>query len=191
MKQIILASASPRRTELLKQIGLNFEVVPSNISEDIAETNAPADYAMNLSCRKAQDVAARSKNDCIIIGADTIVVSERILGKPKDEKDAFEMLKMLRGKWHSVITGLTVIDTLERKTVKCHECTNVKIKNLSDDFIWSYIRTGEPFDKAGSYGIQGIGAVMVEKIEGCYFNVVGLPLARLTSILEEFGVKVL
>lgn len=196
MKSIILASASPRRVQLLSQVGIDFTVVPSSVTENIDGALAPEELAIELSYRKASNVAEKLKgrNDCreaLVIGADTIVVKEVILGKPENEEDAFRMLGMLAGEWHEVITGLSVVAANGLKEVKGFELTRVKMRELSEEEIRSYVRTGEPLDKAGAYGIQGIGASLVERIEGCYFNVVGLPLNRLCFMLKEFGVKVL
>ncbi|MCX7922682.1 MAG: Maf family protein [Clostridia bacterium] len=191
MLGIVLASASPRRTELLKQIGIEFKIIPSNIEEDIKVNIPPEELVQKLSYEKALDVAKQLPEGSLVIGADTIVVKDGVLGKPANEEQAFEMLKSLQGRWHEVITGVTVINSYTLKSVKAYEKTRVKMRELSDSTILSYIKTREPMDKAGSYGIQGIGAVLVEKIEGCYFNVVGLPLTRLSFILEEFGVSIL
>jgi len=196
MKKIILASASPRRVELLKQIKLEFEVIPSNASERIDKKLKPEEIVQQLACKKAVDIAeklnfAQKGNNTIVIGADTIVVKDGIMGKPKNEAHAFEMLKSLQGKWHEVLTGIAVVNAQDMKCVNDYERTRVKFRNLSDDIINSYIKTGEPMDKAGAYGVQGIGAVLVERIEGCYFNVVGLPIVKLANLLEDFDVKIL
>lgn len=191
MKEIVLASASPRRLELLKQIGLTFSVFPSDIDEQIDIGSGVEEAVQNLSFRKALNVAEKLEKGPLVIGADTIVFKDCILGKPEDEDHAFRMLKTLQGGWHEVITGVTVIDSSNGNHLSGYEKTKVKMRELSDDIISSYIRTGEPLDKAGAYGIQGIGALLVEKIEGCYFNVVGLPLLKLSLMLEEFGVSIL
>ncbi|MCR4435263.1 MAG: Maf family protein [Clostridiales bacterium] len=191
MREIILASSSPRRSELLKQIGLVFKTIPSDIKEEMDTSLDVGECVANISFEKARHVAEQLARDVLVIGADTVVVKEGILGKPRDEKEAYEMLKSLEGGWHEVITGITVMEGLTLKAAKAFEKTRVKMRNLSDEIIKSYIRTGEPMDKAGAYGIQGLGAVLVERIEGCYFNVVGLPLMRLSKMLAEFGVHVL
>ncbi|HHV60582.1 MAG TPA: septum formation inhibitor Maf [Clostridiaceae bacterium] len=192
MKNIILASASPRRKELLEQIGVNFQIVSSNTDEHIEFANDPVEYACTLSGKKAMDVAKRYDSGYLVIGADTIVVLDgKILGKPEDKEDAFRMLKSLQGKWHEVITGVTVIDAGDKRAESDYEKTRVKMRSLSDDMIKAYINTGEPMDKAGSYGIQRFGALLVERIEGCYFNVVGLPLVKLSFMLEKFGYTIL
>lgn len=191
MKEIVLASASPRRFELLKQLGINFKVYPADIIENILPGLSSEELVQELSLEKAMYVARKLGNDSIVIGADTIVVKDSVLGKPENEKQAFDMLKYLQGGWHEVLTGITVVDSCSLKYVRSFEKTRVKMRKLNDSTIGSYIKTGEPMDKAGAYGIQGIGALLVERIEGCYFNVVGLPLVKLSSKLEEFGVKIL
>lgn len=197
MKRIVLASASPRRVELLKQIRLEFEVFPSSVGEQLDMKAKPEDVVQQLACKKAVDVAEKLNSvkkgkNTIVIGADTIVVKDGIImGKPKNEAHAFEMLKSLQGEWHEVLTGIAVVNAQDMKRITDYERTRVKFRNFSDDIINSYIRTGEPMDKAGAYGVQGIGAVLVERIEGCYFNVVGLPLVKLANLLGNFDVKVL
>lgn len=187
MKKIILASASPRRKQLLEQMKLKFEIIPSNIIEDYQENQEPEEVARDLAKKKAMDIARISKNS-LVIGADTVVFLNEILGKPRDEKDALEILKKLSGKTHYVITGIAVIDSSTKKLVVDHEKTAVKMKKISEREIKDYISTGEPMDKAGAYGIQGLGSVFIEEIHGCYFNVVGLPISKLYSILKGFGV---
>jgi septum formation protein len=194
---IILASASPRRAELLGKIGLAFKIVHSDVDENLNTTKSPVELAKELSCLKARDVASRYETEnpeeqsAIVIGADTIVVKDNVLGKPSGRQQAFEMLKELQGGWHMVITGITVIKTHSGESITNYEETRVKIRDLSDDMIWAYIDTGEPLDKAGSYGIQEKGSIIVERIEGCYFNVVGLPLMKLSIILNDFGIKII
>ena len=191
MKEIILASASPRRAELLKRAGFNFRVIPSQLEEDIKICRSAEELVRYLSYEKAMSVARRMEDDSLVIGADTVVIKNSIMGKPENEKHAFEMLKSLQNGWHEVITGISVVDSVSLSGEVDCEITRVKMRELSDETIWSYINTGEPMDKAGAYGIQGIGAMLIEKIEGCYFNVVGLPMARLCMMMEKFGVKVL
>lgn len=191
MREIVLASASPRRCELLKQIGVSFKVIPSNVEENISIDLSPEELAQNLAYEKALSVAKKLENDSIVIGADTIVVKNGVLGKPLNENQAFDMLSSLQGDWHEVITGIAVIEVPGLRYLKGFEKTRVRMRNVSDDAIKAYIKTGEPMDKAGAYGIQGMGAVFIERIEGCYFNVVGLPLMKLAVMLEEFGIRVL
>ena len=183
--KIILASQSPRRRELLSSLGFTFDIIAPDICEDIIEGLSPAEFAAELSQRKLFAVAdmLKNANDTIIIAADTIVsIDNKILGKPEDENDAFNMLKMLSGHWHNVFTGLSVSINEKFITNICR--TRVKFRDLTDEKILAYIRTGEPFDKAGSYGIQGLAKEFVETYEGSYNNVVGLPTEMLMKILN-------
>ncbi len=184
--RIILASSSPRRKMLLKQLGIPFEIMVSNIPEELVPDLPPEQQAERLALDKARAIAS-ALTDAIVIGADTIVVDEHdILGKPKDEGDAFQMLSRLSGRVHQVITGLALISTCSPpKTLVNHETTKVKFAPLSEQAIQHYIHTGEPLDKAGSYGIQGKGATFIEWIHGCYNNVVGLPLFLLVKMFQE------
>ncbi|MDN5331655.1 MAG: nucleoside triphosphate pyrophosphatase [Tepidanaerobacteraceae bacterium] len=189
--RLILASASPRRRDLLKQVGLDFEIIPSLVDETVPPGVTPDIAAVRLAEKKAIDVAHRSK-DGIVIAADTIVaLDDSILGKPKDEEEARKMLESLSGRWHRVFTGIAVVDCSSLEKVTDCEQSRVKFKKLSSSEIENYIKTGEPMDKAGAYGIQGKGALLVEKIEGCYYNIVGLPLFRLSLALSHFDVKIL
>lgn len=191
MKKIILASASPRRKELLEKLGLKFEVEPSNSEEDTHSNQEPHELAKSLSLQKARLVAQKHK-DALVIAADTFIVfSGNLLGKPHTEAEAKNMLKMLSGKSHRAITGFTIIDTASDKTLSEAVETKVYIKKLTLSEIDSYVKSGEPLDKAGAYAIQGLGAVIVEKLEGDYFNVIGLPLAALAESLKKFGVNIL
>ncbi len=184
---VVLASASPRRSELLTQSGLSFSVDVSDSDENCDATD-PQAYVMELSKRKATAVCEKHPNS-LIIGADTIVVyDDEILGKPKDEKEALDMLMYLSGRTHRVMTGVTLLRTsdtgiLLHKTFV--EITNVTMYQNDRDFLQRYIQTKEPMDKAGAYGIQGMGALLVEKIEGDYNTVVGLPLARVCRELAD------
>lgn len=191
MTPIILASASPRRQELLGQIGLSFEVKVKPVDETLDEGFTPQEAVAELAYRKAREVAETVEGG-LVIGADTVVVhNNQILGKPVNADDAAAVLLALSGSSHLVITGFSVIDVETKKVVKESETTEVTFRNLTKTEIEAYVRSGEPMDKAGSYGIQGLGAVLVEKINGCYFNVVGLPLTKLVLVLKEFGVEVL
>lgn len=189
-KKIILASASPRRKELLGQIGVCFDVIPSTVDEGEADEflqARPCDYVCRLADLKASDTASRIKDDCLVIGADTIVLHKgRILGKPRDREDAVAILQFLQGGWHEVITGLALVDLKTGYREISYECTRVEMASLDREQIEAYIDSGEPFDKAGAYGIQGLAAVIVPRIEGCYFNVVGLPVHRLYSMLLQY-----
>ena len=190
-RQIVLASASPRRKALLEQIGLSFTVDAGGQEDPLESGNEPHRLVRAISLKKALSVAARYQ-DAIIIAADTIgVIEGKIIGKPKSERDARAMLASLSGKSHSVITGFTVLDTLTGKSISKSVETTVHIRKLSRAEISAYVKTGEPLDKAGSYAIQGLGAILVEKIEGDYYNVVGLPLSALANALQGFGIRIL
>jgi septum formation protein len=187
----ILASASPRRSSLLRQLGVPFTAVPADVDERVRAGETPEQYAGRLSRDKAR-AAADTAGNGIVIAADTIVVlDDEILGKPVDEQDALRMLSMLSGRIHRVITALTVMDTAAGKTLTRLSQTIVRFRRLSAEEIASYVKTGEPLDKAGAYGIQDKGALLVSGIEGCYFNVVGLPISLLGEMLKEFGLKLL
>jgi nucleoside triphosphate pyrophosphatase len=181
----ILASASPRRRELLGQAGFTFEVVPADVSEVQQPGEDPIHFVTRLAREKAESVAATHAltPDTLVLGADTIVVvDEEILGKPKDEADAGRMLRLLSGKTHQVITGVCLAKGRERQ--RAAEVTFVRFNTLSDPEIDAYVATGEPLDKAGAYAIQGRAGRWVPRIHGCYFNVVGLPLALVSSMIE-------
>lgn len=187
MEKIILASSSPRRIEFLQKYNLNPVIVKAEIQEKIMEGERPEQIAMALAFEKAYWVSNKFKDGEIIIGADTIVVFEdEILGKPKDEDDAFRMLKTLNGKEHRVITGICIIKANTNIKVIDFESTLVKFRKLTDEKILNYIHTNEPMDKAGAYGIQGFGQILIEKIDGCYSNVVGLPIGKLDNILDKY-----
>jgi septum formation protein len=190
MKGIILASASPRRKELLEKVGLKFEVDPSNHTERLQPRLEPHELARSISREKARAVASKHKN-AIVIAADTFgVFKGKIIGKPRTEVEAREMLTTLSGKSHSVITGFTILDTDENKILSKSVETKVYIKKLTSEEIHAYVKSKESLDKAGAYAIQGLGSVIVERIEGDYFNVMGLPLCALTESLKEFGIYV-
>lgn len=184
-KKIILASASPRRRRLMKQIGLAFQVIPGNADEDEIVSQDPLVNIQAIALRKARDVADNME-DAIVIGADTqVIMDEEILGKPVDKADAARMLAKLNGRTHKVITGVALVNTATGFAETWVETTLVTFRMLSDDEISEYVDTGEPMGKAGAYGIQGRAAAFVERIEGCYFNVVGLPLAKLVENLRK------
>ncbi|MBC7105532.1 MAG: septum formation inhibitor Maf [Firmicutes bacterium] len=188
---IVLASASPRRRALLRQLGLPFRVVPSRVREEVPAGLAPGARVERLAELKARDVAARVRRG-LVIGADTVVVVDgRVLGKPADPADAEVMLALLQGRWHEVYTGVAVAAAGGERALVAHERTCVAFKPLDPERIRRYVGTGEPLDKAGAYAIQGRAAAFVAGIRGCYSNVVGLPLGRLADLLEEFGVRVI
>ena len=187
---IILASASPRRRELIENLKIDFAVLTADCEEEVIPGEHPRDTVLRLSKQKAMWVSERSENS-IVIGADTVVsIDDKILGKPTSMADAAKMLKTLSGRTHRVYTGVTV--TNGTKTVSEYAATDVTFRSLSDSQIDKYIATGEPMDKAGAYGIQKYGSLLVDSISGDYFNVVGLPVSLLSRILNEnFGVETL
>jgi septum formation protein len=186
--QVILASASPRRLALLQQIGIEATVCPADFDEVSGSAVQAEDVVLANAVGKCQAVVKIKGDSLPVIAADTVVVAEGvILGKPQDAGDAFEMLKQLSGKTHKVLTGIAVSYAGEMLAEVCE--TKVVFRELFDEEIKNYVATGEPLDKAGAYGIQGKGAVLVEKIDGCYNNVVGLPLTRMQLILAKLGVR--
>lgn len=196
MEQIVLASASPRRSELLKQAGLDFVVIPSRGEEVITSTH-PAEVVEELSLQKAQEVAQRIlagnesavKDFSVVIGADTVVAADhKILGKPADHEDARKMITMLQGNIHQVYTGVTLIVKDAKGNIHTrtfNESTDVDVCEMSSEEVEEYISTKEPYDKAGAYGIQGSFGVYIRGIRGCYYNVVGLPISRLCHELKD------
>ncbi len=187
----ILASNSPRRKELLKQIGLTFTTDPADVDERILPSEGAEAYVVRVALDKARVAAGRAGRG-IVIAADTVVVlGDVILGKPTDARDAERMLGMLSGRMHRVITGLAVMDAEKGTTRTGTAITSVWFRDLTPVEIRSYVSTGEPLDKAGAYGIQEKGSLLVRKIDGCYFNIVGLPLYLLGEILREFGITLL
>uniref|UniRef100_A0A7C5Z3N2 dTTP/UTP pyrophosphatase n=1 Tax=Caldicellulosiruptor owensensis TaxID=55205 RepID=A0A7C5Z3N2_9FIRM len=191
LRRVILASSSPRRIELLKQFGIKFEIIPSNVDESINQSLSVEENVIQLAKKKAQEVFNKLGEDSkqsLVIAADTVVYVEGIiLGKPSNEDEAFWMLRKISGKWHTVYTGVCVIDGPSERILVEYEKSNVYIKQMSDEDILRYISTKEPFDKAGAYAIQGFGSLIVERIEGCFYNVVGLPLYRLNIMLQKLG----
>ncbi len=190
MAILILASASPRRAQLLRQIDVNFEVVVSNYQEQNNLDLSPEDMTVHFARGKARETASRVDKG-LVLGADTAVVLKgEILGKPGSPGEAVSTLKKLEGKCHRVITGISLVDKETGKEDSSYTETKVWFREIGKEEIKAYVDTGEALDKAGSYGIQGKGALFVEKIEGCYFNVVGLPLAQLAKILGSFDFKI-
>ena len=191
MKRIVLASTSPRRSSLLRQIGIPFDVVAPDVDESRYSFDADsAGTAERLALAKARSVAARPDvhgRDRLVLGADTVVLFEgRVLGKPKDADDAYAMLRNLTGRSHRVLTGFAVLDAGTNRAVTGHEWTTVSMRELTDAEIRAYVDTGEPLDKAGSYGAHASGAGLITRVEGCFYNVIGLPLARLLVTLKTF-----
>jgi septum formation protein len=189
MTDILLASQSPRRRELLHRMGLSrFRVLAPEIDEGMDRALPPAELVRRISAEKALAAQAQADHPDIVIAADTVVaLDDLVLGKPADEADAGRMLSALSGRRHQVYTGLTVLRGDARFTLA--ECTHVTFRPLSDREIAAYIATGEPMDKAGAYGLQGYGALFVEKIEGDYYNVMGLPVCRLGQVLGQLGIS--
>jgi septum formation protein len=191
---IILASNSPRRREILSQLNINFDVAPSKFEETFIDME-PIELVEHFAYMKAFDVFESLKGnlpqDSYILGSDTIVYSNSIMGKPKSDEEAFQMLKSLSNKEHQVISGISVIQGSTGKAITMNESTRVWFRELEDREIINYISSGEHKDKAGAYAIQGIGSLFVEKIHGCYFNVVGLPINKLFKIMKEFEISLI
>jgi septum formation protein len=185
---IVLASESTRRVDILRSLGISFSIIPPDIDERRMKDESPRDFVLRVSLEKAHKVGDHFV-DKWVIGADTIVVNKgKVLGKPKDEADAFNMLKSLRGKWHKVITGYCILNV--SKDVMCRDAveTRVFVRDLTDEEILRYIKTSEPLGKAGSYAVQGKGGYMVKEIKGSYSNVVGLPICEVAEVLLSLGV---
>ena len=191
-RTVVLASASPRRTELLKLAGIDHRVMPSECAE-VIRSSVPKDVVMELAFQKAEEVYKRyekehPEEEFLVIGSDTVVAAEdQILGKPKDEEDAFQMISMLQGSVHQVYTGVSILVKKDGEMTEntFFECSDVKVYEMDEDEIRGYISTGEPMDKAGAYGIQGTFAVYIRGIEGDYNNIVGLPVARVYQELKK------
>ncbi|MCM8710363.1 Maf-like protein [Clostridium sp. SYSU_GA19001] len=189
--EIILASASQRREELLRRIIKDFSIIVSDFDEDSVIFNGNCeDYVKTLAFGKAMNVAKTLKNKSIVIGCDTVVYhNNKILGKPNDKEEAYSMIRALSGNVHKVYSGIALINTVSNISIIDYVCTDVFFAEISDDEINKYIHKNEWADKAGAYGIQGNAGIFVEKIHGCYYNVVGLPLNRLYNMLKEMGVN--
>jgi len=189
-KKIILASTSPRRHGLAQTMGLDFDIVPSNYEEDMTKKMKPREMVLAFSYGKALDVAKKFKEG-IVIGVDTIVVfNGKNLGKPKTKEQAFKMLKSYSEKKQYVYSGVCLIDCKTGKTIKDCEITEVYFRKMTDSEIRKYVSTGEPLDKAGAYGIQDLSSIFIEKINGCYFNVVGFPIHNIYKNLKKLGVDI-
>ncbi len=183
MKRLILASASPRRREILSLLGIKFEVIPSEVEE--RSYGDPIRTARRLSREKALDVWKRNR-ESLVIGADTLVfIDSKIIGKPKDEEDAVRILSFLSGRWHRVVTAVSFVGLGVRRTV--HDIARVKFRSLTRNEIEDYVRSGEPMDKAGAYGVQGFGATVVERIEGNFYTVMGLPIVKVYEVLRDLS----
>lgn len=190
MPRVVLASGSPRRQELLRTLGLKFDIMVEDVDEEFSGRD-PAEMVESLAVRKARSAAVKIR-DGIVIGADTVVVQRgMVLGKPGGPEEAARMLAALSGATHEVYTGVALVRGNDLRTVVDHECTRVHFRVLGADEIDWYIGSGEPLDKAGAYGIQGRGGLFVRGIEGCYFNVVGLPLAKLALLFRRLDVNLM
>ena len=186
-ERIVLASKSPRRAEILRAVGWDFEAVTSNVDETRRESEDAVSYVRRLAQAKAESVAERISNRGLVLGADTVVVIDgEILGQPRDDDDARRMLKLLNSKWHEVVTGVALIRGGNRPGIVVdHETTRVRFCEMSDHEIDWYVSTGEPSDKAGAYAIQGRGALFIEEVQGDYFNIVGLPVRLLYQMMSD------
>ena len=186
-ERIVLASKSPRRAEILRAVGWDFEAVASNIDETRRESEDAVSYVKRLAQAKAETVAARISTRGLVVGADTVVVIDgEILGQPSDDDDARRMLKLLNSKWHEVVTGVALIrDGNPPSILVDHEMTRVRFCEMSAHEIDWYVSTGEPSDKAGAYAIQGRGALFIEEVQGDYFNIVGLPVRLLYQMMSD------
>jgi septum formation protein len=186
--RLILASASPRRAQVLRDAGIVFEAVPARVIESPWKDETPVHLVRRLARAKADAAAAHLNGTAVVIGADTeVVINGEVLGKPASASDARAMLRRLAGATHEVVTGLELLRLPDRFSRTEHEVTRVTFAPLSDAEIDAYVASGEPFDKAGGYAVQGLGGRFITRIEGCYFNVVGLPLAKLYHLLRELG----
>ncbi|MBN2899455.1 MAG: septum formation protein Maf [Clostridia bacterium] len=187
MRKIYLASKSPRRREILDTMGMDYEVVEGDCPEKVNPWERPDQVVMSIALQKGLSAAEKFNKGELIISADTVVVSEgKILGKPKDAEDARAMLRSLSGKTHQVMTGFSIIEAGQHMKMVDYVVTEVTFKDYDDQVVNWYIESGEPFDKAGAYGIQGKGALLVENIRGDYLNVVGFPISRIVDTLERY-----
>ncbi|MGB7293820.1 MAG: Maf family protein [Thermodesulfobacteriota bacterium] len=187
--KLVLASSSPRREKLFRKLGLDFKIISPNVVEKHTNGESPVEYVLRISLEKALAVAAALEHKQIVIGADTIVVCDGdILGKPEDEEEAKSMLMRLSGRYHEVMTGLSIVNSKGEIMHTEYVKSMVKFKSLKPDEIEEYVNTKEPLDKAGGYAAQGIGAFMIEEIQGSFTNVVGLPLSSLSNALKNLGI---
>lgn len=187
MTTLILASASPRRRQLLQEAGVVFTVIPSNTEEIPSPEESPSEYALRVAREKAQNVACQCRGHWIL-GADTVVaIDEQVLGKPKDVADGFRMLRLLSGRTHQVKTAFVILDDAGQVKAQQVVTSQVTFKSLSDEQLCNYLATEESFDKAGAYAIQGLGAALVNSVEGSYTNVVGLPVEEVLAVLRVLG----
>lgn len=192
MKKIILASASSKRAKTLSRLNLDFDIIPTNIEKNVDISLSNEENVEKIALEKALEVANTvNGEDHIIIAADTIVINQKLLSKPTTEEEAFLILKALSGKTHQVVTGVCIFSTEENRGIISHRTTNVKFSKYNDELIRKYIKTGEIWDRNGAYNIQGLGSILVDSIDGCYSNIVGLPISLLCEMLTEFNINVL
>lgn len=184
---IILASSSPRRKELLKQLGVVFKVYPARVDESLKRGEFAKEFVLRISYDKGRHVAEKFPDKWVLAADTVVVIDSNILGKPSNRKEAKEMLKLINGKYHTVYTGFALINLKEGKVGRKVVGTEVKIKHLTNQELEGYLDTGEPYDKAGAYAIQGIGSFLVEKISGSYSNVVGLPVAEIVEAFKKYN----
>ena len=185
---MILASKSPRRREIMESFGFNLEIITPDI-EEVSDEIKIVDQIMDIARKKALEVSKNFKNDYIVAADTVVVLDNKVFGKPKDRSEAKEMLKLLSGRTHEVITAYCLLNLDKKVEIVSHDITKVKFKDLTEEIIEWYLSTGEPFDKAGSYGIQGKGALLIENIDGDFFSVMGLPIERIVSDLLNIGLK--
>jgi len=193
---LILASSSPRRRQLLGYLGVKFEVIPSHFEEIVDQSLTPAEVVVDLSIAKAQEIAekigASTIGATVVLGADTVVVLDgQMIGKPDSRQQAVEMLSQLSGQCHEVFTGVALIELPGRRVTSAYQVSKVYMRTIEPSEIQSYVETGEPMDKAGAYALQGIGSVFVEKIEGCFTNIIGLPVPLVVQLLRGLGIEIL
>ncbi|NTW71892.1 MAG: septum formation protein Maf [Eubacteriaceae bacterium] len=192
MKRIVLASKSSRRKEMLENLGLKFDIIQSDVEENVDKFLSFEENVERIALDKALDIAEKlQESDAVIIAANTMLIHNTLIGMPATEQEAFDILKSLSGKTHEVITGLCVFDTGENRGIFSNKKTKVKFVELTDEFIWKYINHGETWHKAGAYSILGLGALLVEDIVGCYTNVMGLPVSLMGEMLHEFGIDII
>jgi len=186
MKKLILASGSPRRKELLEKTGLQFQIIPSLYEENLINDNFSYEKIETLALNKGKEVLSRVNEDAIIISADTVVVlNNKILGKPHSKEDAYNMISSLSNKTHEVITSIAMIDVKSQTTIVRSRSTKVTFRKITEDEIQRYISTTEPYDKAGAYAAQGLASIFIEKIDGCFNNVVGISTFEVDKMLKE------
>lgn len=184
-KNLLLASASPRRAQILEMLGFQFEIMPTDVEEGAPPGDTPRQHALDLACAKAAEAARRAPGK-ICIGADTIVVLDgAVLEKPTSRDDALQMLQRLQGRWHTVFTAVALHHEARRRTCSGMEATEVHFRQLGDDVLRRYAHSGEPDDKAGAYAIQGLGAMLVREVRGCFYNVMGFPIVRFLDLLQQ------